>query len=596
MGLTLEQRKIVESIEGHYVILAGPGCGKTRTIIEKILYLFEKNKIPEPYGILAVTFTEAAAYAMRTGLRSRGFKDWDRIRVNTFHSLGAYILRCYGSDIGIREDFKIIEDDRRLAILNQLIEKYPISTSPSQLDDSFERLKRKGIYPEEGKGNLLEIQYKIYKEYQDNLRKENYLDFGDLVALAVKLLNKSNFVKRIYTNFFRYVMVDEFQDTDEQQLELIRILAENAIGSTIVGDDDQSIYCWRGALRENVFKIKRLLNSTEVVLELNFRSDEIIVDAASKVIGIDSNRRDKAIKSVSKERGHLYKYQFENPTEEAKFITDWIINGLKNTVISKLESVVVISRTHDRTIWLKQEMDKFGIAYFEPYKIHFRISWESKLGLAILEIALNPTSSLALSRLLTIIEEGGIAYCLGFDDGLDISRKICDQFKISDKIDLIPNNVGKILKISGIWDIIKQTSSSNGDAERRTLNLNKMINDIISEAETHHLNLETIIKRFLGYDAIQIITGHYSKGTEFDVVFFIGLEDDLLPLFSTHGKPDEIAEERRIFYVGLTRARKIAYLSSVARRPVTHWIKSTIPSRFLRYIPEEFFDEIKFPE
>lgn len=592
MGLTPKQREVVKATTGHYVVLAGPGCGKTHTITEKILYIFEKETIPEPYGLLAVTFTDAASHIMRARLRSKGFSQWDRVWIGTFHSFGRYILGSYGGDIGIREDFEIIELDKRNLILEQLVKKYSIGFPPKDIGLLFDELKRKGIYPELGDDYISSDIREAYKEYNQILRKENLLDFGDLVALAVQLLNLSNFVRRLYTGFFLYVIVDEVQDTDKQQLEMIRLLAEPAIGSTIVGDDDQSIFGWRGALRENVYKIKELLGSTEIVLSQNFRSDEVIVEAAAKVICFDPNRLDKDIDPVSKERGHLYKYEFNDPEDEAKYVVKWINKILNNNMVGDPGNIAIIARTHYRTEWIIQEMDRVNVSWFDRSRLNFQDSWETALGLAIIELAHNPSSSLYLHRVLTAVEEGGLAYRLGDEDALDVALRIRDQLKKSENLELGPNKVRKFLDTAGMTEIIQNASAGTSDTWRRTKNLEKMMKDISSDAEMHKIGLLNVINRFSGHGAVQIISGHQAKGGEFDVVFFIGLEDDVLPDYRTHNNDGKLAEERRIFYVGLTRARKAAYLISVAHRPMRGWVKNAIPSRFIGHIPDEYFSEI----
>jgi DNA helicase-2/ATP-dependent DNA helicase PcrA len=592
MSLTPKQEEIVKATRGHYVVLAGPGCGKTHTITEKILYIFEKGTIPEPYGLLAVTFTDYAARIMRARLRSKGFGQWDRVWVGTFHSFGSYILRCYGGDIGIREDFEIIELDKRNLMIEKLTKTHSIDFPPSEIGSSFDRLKREGIYPDQGDHYLSSKMREAYKGYNHILRQENLLDFGDLVALALQLLQKSDLAKRLYTRFFRYVIVDEFQDTDKQQLEMIRLIAEPSIGSTIVGDDDQSIFGWRGALRENVYNIKKLLNSTEKVLGQNFRSNEVIVEAAIKVIGFEPSRRDKEIESVSKERGHLYRYEFEDPLDEAKHVVKWINEILNKKMVNNLENMAIIARTHYRPEWIKQEMDRIGISWFDRYHLNFDESWETTLGLAIIELAHDPCSSSYLHRVIASVEEGGLAFRLGDEDALDIALEIRDKCKNYKDLVLNPNKVSDIFGTTDLMEIIKDASAGISDARRRTINIETMMKDISLEAEKHNIDLLGVVNRFSGHGAIQIISGHQAKGGEFDVIFFIGLEDDVLPYYRAHDDEDKLSEERRIFYVGLTRARKAAYLTSVARRPIHDWVKDSVPSRFIGHIPDEYFSDV----
>lgn len=591
MSLTKEQREIVEATTGHYIVLAGPGCGKTHTIIEKILYIFKKEIIPEPYGLLAMTFTNTAACEMRTRLRSKGFSQWNRIWIGTYHSLGRHILGCYGSDIGIREDFGIIEESNRNSVLNKLIRNYSISSSLQDLRSLFEELKRKGIYPGKGDDYLAANICKAYREYDQILRNSNLLDLGDLVALAVELLQKSDLVNRLYTTCFRYVVVDEFQDTDMQQFEMVRLFAEHAIGSTIVGDDDQSIYGWRGALRKNVYRIKELLGSEEIILGENFRSDEVIVEAAKRVIGFDPERRDKDMKAASSERGHLYKHQFYDPHIEAEYVVERI-KDLRN-MVDDLGKIAIIARTHFRTRWVKEESNGRDIPWFDRSFLKFDDSWEARLALSIIELAHDPSSSSFLHRVMTSAEEAGLTFLLGDKDALDIALEIRDRFKASGNIELNPNKVNKILTVAGMEGILRNASSGASDFSRKKRNLEKMKNNIISEYDRQEIDLLNIVKRFSGLGAIQVISGHGAKGSQFDFVFFIGLEDDLLPHCRNQNDEDRLAEERRIFYVGLTRARKAVYLTSVADRPGSRRA-ICVPSRFIMHIPDRYFDEVTF--
>ena len=596
MVLTPKQSEVVVATRGHYVVLAGPGCGKTHTITEKILHFFDKEIIPEPYGLLAITFTDNAARIMRARLRSKGFNQWERVWIGTFHSFGRYILSCYGSEIGIREDFEIIELDKRDYIVDQLIKKHSIDYSLYDLKSLFEKFKQKGIYPNQNNDYTSPIIHEVYTEYNKILREKNCLDFGDLIALAVQLLKKSDFVRKLYTQFFCYVIVDEFQDTDEQQLDMIQLIAQPAIGSTIVGDDDQSIFGWRGAIRKNVYKIKECLDSTEIILSQNFRSDEIIVEAAAKVIGFDLERRERDMESVSKERGQLYKYEFNNTKEEAKCLVERINNILIESKVDDPGNIAIITRNNYRTPWIISEMERAGIPYFDRSRLNFQDSWETSLGLAIIELACNPGSSLSLYRLLSAIEDGGIAFRLGYEDAFDLALMIRDQLIniISENFDTYSERIQEILVVINMDEIIKKASASNSDARQRKNNLQKMTDEISSEAENKNMKLIDVINQLLGFGAIQIITGHHSKGGEFDIVFFIGLEDDVIPDYRTYKDNDKLAEERRIFYVGLTRARKTAYLTSVKNRPMQGWVKKSNPSRFIDHIPEEYFSVIIF--
>jgi DNA helicase-2/ATP-dependent DNA helicase PcrA len=377
---------------------------------------------------------------------------------------------------------------------------------------------------------------------------------------------------------------------------MIRILAEPAIGSTIVGDEDQSIFGWRGALRENVNTIKKLLNSTEIVLGLNFRSDEVIVEAAAKVIGFDPNRREKDMAAVSKNRGYLYQCEFEDPADEAKNVVAWIKKILDNNVVSDPGDITIIARARYRSNWIIQEMNNVGISWFDRSRLNFQDSWETVLALAIMELAYDPSSSRHLHQVLAAVEESGLAFQLGDTDAIDVALRIRDELKKYKDLEFNPNKVNRILDAVNMKEIVQNTSAGTGDIKRRIKNLERMMEDISSEAKRDGISLLQVIDRFSGHGAVQIISGHQSKGSAFDIVFFIGLEDDVLPDYRSHKDGEKLAEERRIFYVGLTRTRKAAYLSSVKKRPMTsnhaEWVKNAIPSRFIKSIPAEYFSEI----
>lgn len=585
MTLTLEQDYIVHKATGHTVVLAGPGSGKTHTIIEKIFYIFEKNIVPEPYGLLAITFTNAAANEIRSRLRTKGFQQLSRVWIGTFHSFGSYLLSCYGSDVGIQENFELIEKDTQEQIISNIISNRLNGVSSTNFKATLERLKRKGIYPGRN-DNSLDLKLRLaYTDYQEELARRNSLDFGDLVALAVRLLKESVLAGRLFKNFFRYVIADEFQDSDLQQLEMIYLLAKDAVGSTIVADDDQSIYRFRGAVRENVAKIEELLNAEKIILGTNFRSDQIIVDAAKAIIGFEINRAPKQIQAASKNTGSLYKSEFPDQNAEAVQIAQWIAKLAAQNKIETLGEIAVITRNRTRANEILAELNKMEIRWFDRNRLNFQDSWEISLGLAILSLSCDLSSSIQLRKVLDAIEDEGIASRLRDNDALDLTIRIRNC--LLEKLDFYPSpeSVETICEIVQLETLIQDVCWSSSDANRLLRNLYKMLDDLKQEAQSLELNLSDTINRLAGYSAVQIMSGHASKGREFDYVFLAGLEDDVLPFYKTHNNEEELAEERRIFYVSVTRARKAVYLTSAARQGT--WKKQ--PSRFLKHIPQELF-------
>lgn len=592
MNLTPRQEQAVKAAHGHYVVLAGPGCGKTHLITEKVIYLFKREVIPDPFGLLAVTFTDGAARIMKARLRLKGFDQWERIFVGTFHSFGCYLLRGYGSDIGVREDYEVLDPADQLSILQDLRRRYVRQYRADELKNLFEGFKRRGIYPDHLGPSYSQRLRTAFQEYQTTLEKQNKIDFADMVFFGSRLLRKSSLARRLYTNFFRYIIVDEFQDTDRQQLDMIHILSKPAIGSTVVGDDDQSIFGWRGALRENVYRIRELLGSKEIIVGQNFRSDEAIVEAAQQVIGFDPDRREKAIVPVSSERGYLHWCKFEDPAIEAKQVATWIKSILERAMVPDPGEIAVITRVHYRAEEIVQELMRNSIPWFDPSRLHFQESWETSLALAAIELAHDPNSSLFLHRVLSVIEEAGFAVSLGMEDALEVALIIRDKLRGIRISEIDAGMLPDILEIASINEIVKKASAGISDSKRRLENLKYLLRDISSEVEEHDIGVLDAINRFMGYGAIQVISGHQSKGREFDIIFFLGLEDDLVPFWKSHSESSDLAEERRIFYVGLTRARKRVILTSVSWRNTSLGRKETFPSRFLRQIPGHYFSEI----
>ena len=296
MNITEQQLQIISQVSGHMIVLAGPGSGKTRTIVEKIFSLFQHDIITEPFGVLAITFTNSAASEMKTRLRQKGFSEWDRLFIGTFHSFSKYLLNCYGSDIGINENFDIADEKQRIAILSKIKPSANDRDITAKLE-LINDLKQKGIYPGVNDEKLSEEFRQLYKTYQEQLILENLLDFPDLIHFAIDLMHHSDLASRLFRNFFQYIVIDEFQDTDHQQLELVKIFTANAIGSTIVGDDNQSIFSWRGADRNNIEVFRNFFNANMYYLDVNFRSDQVIVEAANAVINQGSSCQGKKVRT-----------------------------------------------------------------------------------------------------------------------------------------------------------------------------------------------------------------------------------------------------------------------------------------------------------
>jgi superfamily I DNA/RNA helicase len=478
------------------------------------------------------------------------------------------------------------------SILNGVLEKFP-GNKVNDIKTAIERLKRQGIYPGVKDEKVHPGLIKIFTEYQLSLKESNWIDYSDLIYYTISLLESSRLAHRLITNHFRYLLVDEFQDTDGQQLKLIEILARNTMGTTIVADDDQSIFGWRGANRKNVEILAKRLGAETVPLGVNFRSDQVIVDAANKVIQKDANRFQKKISAASKDFGKIAYKKFQNYKEEGESLSSLIKKLVENKELEDLGDVAIISRVRWRADIIREMFDLEKINWFDRSRLSFEESWDALLALDILNLSLNLDSSNNLYALMSTIESTGLAMQLDYEDALDLTLEICNMLKASAAQSIRDENANSILLSSGYLDLVKKVSWSDTEANNRLKNIEKLTNELVDLKNKLNLCLEDAVRRLAGSEAVQFLTGQESKGREFRYVFFVGLEEGVLP--DKRSLDDEkLAEERRIFYVGLTRAKKAAYLTSVSN-PTDRWgrVSSLKPSRFISHIPEELFTEFE---
>ena len=592
MLLTTKQKEVLDHVEGHLVVLAGPGSGKTQTLIEKIFHIFDQQIIPEPYGLLAVTFSNSAVTEIKKRLWGNGFRLWDRVSVQTFHSFASHLLRCYGCDVGIREDFEIIDKDDQAHILANLLERYSWPVRQSELKNCIDGFKRQGIYPENEEEFKLprEKRFQVaYLEYQNLLSAQNKLDFGDVIYYAVKLLRESKLANTLFTNYYRYIIVDEFQDTDHQQLKLIELFARSAIGSTIVADDDQAIYGFRAGDRGNVKVIKQQLQADLITLPENFRSPANIIEAAQCLIIKEPNRIEKTFVATSRENGTLYRSEFRDDHAEAAAVARMVEDLRNRRSIEDLGQIAIISRIRGRAKKVEQALEELDIPCFDRSMLSFDDTWEANVALAIMELCCKLNSSDSLNSLMTAIANSGISYLLNEKDVIDISCSIRAKLRDSSFAEVHPDNAWGILEKSGYPGMLQEVSANLCEFDRLIKNVGNVASCVQKVAQNRTYNLQSTINMIAGRNAIQLTTSHGSKGKEYDYVFFVGVEDDVIPQSWRNPSHAEISEERRIFYVTITRTRKELYITS-AKKVRNHPNKK--PSRFLIEIPQKCFTDL----
>ena len=638
-NLNKEQKKAVKHLEGPLLIVAGAGSGKTKVLTSRIANLIREKKA-FPNQILAVTFTNKAAKEMQIRVSNiLGSAATSLTWLGTFHSICAKLLRKHASAANLNSNFTIVDTDDQIRLIKNICKAENIDVkqlAPRYILAIIDRWKNKGYYPNEVKINYKDIYEKtilpIYKIYQQKLIDLNSCDFGDLILHVVKIFEKNPDIKDIYSKNFKYILVDEYQDTNFVQSKWLNLLAANNKNICCVGDDDQSIYSWRGAEIKNFLEFDKVYENTEVIrLEENYRSTQNILSVASNLISYNQNRVGKTLKT-SMENGELVKLNcFKNVKDEAVGISDEI-EKIKEKF--KLNNISILVRAIFQTREFEERFLKIGLPYriiggtkfYERAEIkdciaYLRLVYQDKDDLAFERIVNNPKRSIGESTLKLIHE-----YSKKNSINLEVSsKKMIQENLIKPKakiglnifLDLIDKwryelkvkktNHVKLLQFildeSGYSSMLK--NKKDFENENRLENIKELLNAMKEfdnlESFLEHVSLATSVDQEWEGEKINMMTMHAAKGLEFDVVFLPGWEEGLFP----HQKSIEekgqngLEEERRLAYVGITRAKKLAIISfSMNRFYQGDWMDS-MASRFIDELPDKnieknsFFDEQK---
>ena len=638
-NLNEAQKQAVLALDGPLLIVAGAGSGKTRVLTSRIAHII-KNKSAFPNQILAVTFTNKAAKEMQNRVsKILGSSAVGLSWLGTFHSICAKLLRKHAPAVNLNSNFTIIDTDDQIRLIKNICKAENIDVkqlAPRYVIAIIDKWKNKGLYPNEVKINSRDIYEKtilpVYKIYQQKLIELNACDFGDLILHSVKILEKNKDIRDIYSKNFKYILVDEYQDTNFIQSRWLNLLAEKNKNICCVGDDDQSIYSWRGAEIKNFLDFDKIYENTKIIrLEENYRSSKNILSVASSLISNNENRVGKTLKSTMDE-GDLIKLNcFKNGKDEAIGISDEIENIKKKY---SLNNIAILVRAIFQTREFEERFLKIGMPYrilggikfYERAEIkdcvaYLRLINQEKDDLAFERIVNNPKRSIGESTIKTIHE-----YSKKNKISLESSsRKMMEENLIKPKakiglnlfLDLVSKwrndlkikkfNHVKLLQIlldeSGYSAMLK--NKKDLENENRLENIKELLSAMKEfdnlESFLDHVSLATSIDQDWEGEKINMMTMHAAKGLEFDVVFLPGWEEGLFP----HQKSiDEkghngLEEERRLAYVGITRAKTNAIISfSMNRFYQGDWIDS-MASRFIDELPENnleknsYFDENK---
>jgi len=630
------QREAVMATDGPVLILAGAGSGKTRTLTYRIAYLIKEKKVA-PENILAVTFTNKAAKEMKERIIQLIGEEVSGLWMGTFHSICARILRREAEHIGYSRNFSIYDIDDQVQAVKKVIIELGVPQqifSPKMIQNRLSRVKNRFLYPDDIEDNksdsLDEYLPDIYRRYQKYLVENNALDFDDLLIKPIELFDKKSEVKEKYAKQFQNIHVDEYQDTNHAQYLFLKHLAKGHQNICVVGDEDQSIYAWRGADINNILNFSKDYQNVKVCkLEQNYRSDNNILKAANAVVKNNVERLGKELFTKRKEGEKIQVYPAASEIEEAKHIVN-IIHDEMYTNKHNFHDVAILYRTNAQSRVIEEELRKNAISYIIIGGTRFYDRKEIKDILAYLKLIANPSNNIALKRIINFplrgIGETTVQKLEKFAEIHDINLftalgrvgeisnisdamggRVIEFFKLINKfIDLseklcLTELVSSLASESGILHHY-QTEYDQYESENRVGNIKELFSSIQQFAEEREKNgLDSSLSAFIeevslltdidtwndSSNSVTLMTLHSAKGLEFPIVFITGLEMGLLPLQRNNADSQELEEERRLLYVGMTRAENRLYMSYARQRRKYGTTQLTTPSLFLDEIPAD---------
>lgn len=614
--LNPQQKEALKHTDGPLLVLAGAGSGKTKVITHKYAYYVKVGKT-SPESILTATFTNKAANEMKDRIHHLVGKEIKQAWIGTLHSQCGRILRKEIKALGYSPHFSIYDEDDRCNLIRHILKEFKIYEALYKgVSTRINFLKASLVGPEDflssGDGfGFDEKLAKVYVRYQDELKRSDAVDFDDLIMLTVELFKEHPEVLRKYQSMFSYILVDEFQDLNFAQYQFIRLLAMANKNICAVGDDDQSIYRFRGADVHNILNFEKDFPGTKVVrLERNYRSTQNILDVSNAVISMNTNRKDKKLWT---ERGRGEKVHFcwlNNEEEEARHIAK-IIKELFLKGAFAYKDVGILYRVNLQSRAIEDSLRETGLPYHIVGGVSFYQRKEVKDIIAYARLVLNHGDNVSLRRIINCPPRGiGVATLSKIEnEARKKSACLYDTLKASLRSngivtttrDKINGFVGLVEKLSSaahasaadlMKAVVEKTGYLTGLDEDRKQNVNELI--VSSEGKDARdfidkVSLLTNLDESAGEkNQISLMTLHNAKGLEFPVVFVTGLEEGILPYFKANGNEDEISEERRLFYVGMTRAKDLLLLTGARRRRLYARIQDQEPSRFLRDMPKSY--------
>jgi len=637
--LNPQQKLAASTIDGPILIIAGAGSGKTKTLTHRVAYLIKEANI-RPQNILTVTFTNKAAQEMKERIINiLGTSEKNLIPIiGTFHSICVRILRSEINKIGYKNAFHIVDTQDQQTMIKKIMKELEINTDQfnpkaflSAISNCKNEMTDAQLFAEQANGYYEETLSRVFSDYQKKLRENNALDFDDIINFTVKILIENPLILEKYQNWFKYIMVDEYQDTNKAQYLLINMLAKKYGNLCVVGDDWQSIYRFRGADIKNILDFEKDYPQAKVIhLEQNYRSTQIILDAAYGVISKNINRKDKKL-WTDKSAGHLItSYEADDEQDEAGFIADEITKIIrnKNNAQIKYSDFVILYRTNAQSRILEEMFLRRSLPYRIIGGLKFYQRKEIKDVIAYIRLIYNFSDSISLERVLNEPKRGLGSATLNrwlefsknenlnpinaalkmesFNSSLnsgkiDTIRKFCEfiirmkdastRISVADFIEKVFKESGyeKVLLADGIegetrWENVRELISvaqkfNNKDYFEVDDKIGSFLEEIALSSDTDSIDQRA--------DSVHMMTLHSAKGLEFPYVFIVGLEEGILPHSRSLISYEEMEEERRLMYVGLTRAKEKIYLLFTRGRTLFGSTQVNPPSRFLDDIPEK---------
>ena len=634
-GLNDKQKEAVLTTEGPLLILAGAGSGKTRVITNRIAYLIREKGV-SPRNILAITFTNKAANEMRERVEASVGIDAGGAWISTFHSACVKILRMYSHLIGYENNFTIYDADDQKTVIKNICKKMDIDTKRfkekwflSQISSAKDELIGTEQFALDAGGDFyLEKVARVYEEYQRELKRNNAFDFDDLIVKTVELFRSDPEILERFQERFRYISVDEYQDTNTAQFVFVSLLAAKYHNICVVGDDDQSIYKFRGANIENILQFEKVFPDAKVIrLEQNYRSTQKILNAANAVIRNNRNRKEKSLWTEHEEGELIRLFHVNNPYEEADRVVDQIRRFLREGY--HLNDCACLYRTNAQSRTLEEAFVRASLPYKIVGGVNFYQRKEIKDVLAYLKTIDNAKDDVAVRRIINVPKRGigavavntvqnladdrGVNFYTALDDGIREGLFGKGGEKLREFRDLIESLKESIGQMS-LKDLMEEVLGKTGylrelelentvEAQTRIENIEELINKLALYEDTaeepslsgflEEVSLVADIDSWSAEsDYVSLITIHSAKGLEFPIVFLCGMEDGLFPMSAAINSMEEedLEEERRLAYVGITRAKEKLILTASRMRMVRGETMASVISRFVREIPGELIE------